>query len=64
MSNNTIDAKRYILWTPPPPVGYWILPGSTSVSSIKFSMLTKPNWLHRKMMQWLMGWKWENNNES
>ena len=61
MSDHAIDAKRYTIWTPPPPAGYWILPGSTSVSTIKFSMLAKPNWLHRKMMQWLMGWKWEDN---
>lgn len=61
MSDHTIDAKRYTLWTPPPPVGYWILTGSTSVSSIKFAMLAKPHWLHRKMMQWLMGWKWEDS---
>ena len=61
MSDRMIDAKRYTVLTPPPPAGYWILPGSTSASSVNFSMPAKPNWVHRKMMQWLMGWKWEDN---
>lgn len=63
MSDHMLDAARYAIWTPPI-AGYWILPGSTSASSVKFSMLAKPNWLHRKMMQWLLGWKWEDSNGS
>ncbi len=64
MSDHMVDAMLYSIWTQQPPAGYWIIPGSTYVKSIKFSMYAKPNWLHRKMMQWLMGWKWENNNGS
>lgn len=61
----TTDGKDrtppWTLITPPPPVGWWILPGSIPSCQIKFSVPSKPNWLHRKMMQWLMGWKWEEN---
>ena len=61
----TTDGKdRTPPWTfikPPPAVGWWILPGSIPSCQIKFSVPSKPNRLHRKMMQWLMGWKWEEN---
>ena len=59
MSDHMLDAARYTIRMQPPSVGYWILPGSSPVYSIKFGVPVKPNWLHRKMMQWLMGWKWE-----
>ena len=63
MSDHALDASRYTLWKPTV-AGWWILPGSTSASGVNFSMPAKPNWVHRKMMQWLMGWKWEDSNGS
>lgn len=57
--SNTPNAARYTVLTPPPVVGWWILPGSIPTNCTKFSVRARPNWLHRKMMQWLMGWKWE-----
>ena len=55
----TKDDNAYVFHIPPPPVGYWILPGGTEAGRIKFSAHSKPNLLHRLMMRWLMGWKWE-----
>ena len=43
----------------PKVVGWWVLPGGQNSAQIKFSVFVKPNWLHRKMMLWLMGWKYE-----
>jgi hypothetical protein len=40
-------------------IGYWILPGSTNTHSVKFTVYNKPNWFHCKMMQLVLGWKWE-----
>lgn len=38
-------------------VGRWILPGS-GVHSVTFACWTKPKWLHRFMMEKLLGWKY------
>ena len=48
----------YTLHTPPPPVGYWELPGSTPQFGTRFSAIKKPNWFHRTMMRVLLGWTW------
>lgn len=61
MNDHMVNASRYAIKVPPSAVGWWILPGSISEMSTKFSAYSKPNWLHRKMMLWLMGWKWENS---
>lgn len=61
--DHTIDAARYAIWTPPV-AGWWILPGGIPNCQTKFATPSKPNWLHRKMMQWLMGWRWEASNGS
>lgn len=45
--------------SPPPPVGYWIMPGSTKTWQTKFAVYTKPRWHVRKMMLWVFGWDWE-----
>jgi hypothetical protein len=55
----TEDDNAYVFHVPPPPIGYWVLPGGTEAGRIKFSAYSKPNLLHRLMMRWLMGWKWE-----
>lgn len=40
-------------------VGYWVLPGSKKGFGTKFGMIAKPNKFHRLMMQWMLGWVWE-----
>jgi hypothetical protein len=50
----------YKLHTPPPAVGYWVMPGSVSaVTTIKFTAFKRPRWLTRKMMYYVFEWKWE-----
>lgn len=49
----------YEIRFPPPPVGWWILPGSSEKGCIKFSGHKRPRWLTRKMMEWVFEWKWE-----
>lgn len=43
----------------PQPVGYWILPGSTSSWSVRFSVIKMPNKFHIFMMKVLLGWSFE-----
>ena len=45
--------------TPPPIIGYWIMPGSDRGWKTKFAAYTKPRWHVRKMMLWVFGWAWE-----
>jgi hypothetical protein len=54
--NNT-----YSVSTPPPIIGYWVLPGSSSAYTTTFAGYSKPNWFHRKMMQVVLGWKWKDD---
>lgn len=53
-----VDAARYTIKMPPPPVGWWVLPGDGAYKT-KLSAYSKPNWFHRKMMLWILGFKWE-----
>jgi hypothetical protein len=46
-------------FTPPEPVGWWILPGGTVGYTIKFSCHKKPNWLVRTSMKYVFGWTYE-----
>jgi len=57
----TFSSKHLHLgfYKPPACVGYWVFPGSKKGYETKFSMTGKPNWFHRLMMKWLMGWVWE-----
>ena len=45
--------------TPPPVVGYWVMPGSSKSWQTKFAAYEKPRWLVRKSMLWVFGWAWE-----
>ena len=58
----TFSSEKHIhigFYKPPPYVGYWVFPGSAKGYETKFSMTGKPNWFHRMMMKWLLGWVWE-----
>lgn len=44
----------------PKPVGRWVLPGSNQYGGVAFDVFYKPNWMHRKMMEILMGWEYQN----
>jgi hypothetical protein len=57
--NLNIGAEPYTFYTPPPIAGYWVFPGSTKGFETKFSVTDKPNWLHRKTMALLLGFRWE-----
>jgi hypothetical protein len=50
---------EYTFFSPPPPVGYWVLPGGSPAGFIKFSCHRKPRWLTIKMMWWIFEWKYE-----
>jgi hypothetical protein len=41
------------------PVGRWVLPGSNQYGGVAFDVFYKPNWFHRKMMEILMGWEYQ-----
>lgn len=49
----------FTLSSPPPPVGYWVMPGGTATWYTKFAVYKKPRWHVRKMMLWVFGWDWE-----
>jgi len=50
---------EYTFFVPPPPVGWWVLPGGGPSAQIKFSAHKKPRWLTIKMMWWIFEWKYE-----
>ena len=50
---------EYTFISPPPAVGYWVLPGGSPAGYIKFSCHNKPRWLTIKMMWWIFEWKYE-----
>ena len=41
------------------PVGRWVLPGSNQYGGVAFDVFYKPCWFHRKMMEILMGWEYQ-----
>ena len=49
----------YTLYTPPKPVGYWILPGGLGGTVMRFAAYSKPRWLTRTMMRLVFEWEWE-----
>ena len=51
----------YTFYVPPPPMGYWVLPGSAPTSEVRFMMTKKPNWLYRTFMRVLLGWEWRDS---
>jgi hypothetical protein len=44
----------YMLYSPPPVVGYICLS-----PNFKIGMTKKPNWFHLKMIRLVFGWVWE-----
>ena len=58
-----VDMKGHTILAPPKPVGYWKMPGSDGVGSVKFSAYKRPRWLTIKMMWYIFEWKWEEVNE-
>jgi hypothetical protein len=51
--------QTHSMLLPPPVVGWWILPGSTSVQSYKIAIYKKPRWLTRKLMWLLLEFQYE-----
>ena len=47
------------IYTPPPVVGWWLMPGSVPGCRTQFAVYKKPSWLHIKLMALLLGWKYE-----
>ena len=54
----------FVLHTPPPVIGYWVMPGGTKAWQTKFAVYTKPRWHVRKMMLWVFGWGWEDSKKA
>lgn len=50
---------KYTISSQPKIIGWWWLPGSDHTCGTRFGVTKKPSWLNIKMMQWLMGWRWE-----
>lgn len=40
----------------PKHVGYWVISGSFNIHVVK-----RPNWLHRRMAEVLLGWTWKDS---
>ena len=57
--NLTYKGTLNFMDQPPPIVGWWVLPGSKESYWTGFAAHCKPNWLHRFMMEKLMGWKYK-----
>lgn len=58
--NETPIGAETPTWTfqmPPPSPGYWRFPGS-SVYATELHMSERPRWLTRKLMWWLLEFKW------
>jgi hypothetical protein len=53
------EIEPYKLYTPPPVVGWWILPGSSGSSAVKIACYTKPRWVNIKMMKYILGFGYE-----
>jgi hypothetical protein len=50
---------EYTLYSPPKPVGWWVVPGGSLEGCVKFACFKKPNWLVRFSMRYVFGWKYE-----
>jgi hypothetical protein len=57
-----VKSGQYTFHASPPVVGYWVFPGSVKGYATKFASVCKPNWLHRKTMELLLGFKLEDNS--
>ena len=53
------NQKSYKFWTPPPAVGWWVLPGAYGGNACKIACYTKPRWLNIKLMKYLLGFGYE-----
>ena len=53
------EIEPYKLYTPPPVVGWWVLPGSSGSFAFKIACYTKPRWFTIKMMKYILGFTWE-----
>jgi hypothetical protein len=53
------ETEPYKLYTPPPVVGWWVLPGSSSYSAFKIACYTKPRWFTIKMMKYILDFTWK-----
>ena len=56
MPDNQVEYKIY---TPPKPVGYWILDAGSGVCHTKFGQYKKPHRIQIWFTEKLLGWKWE-----
>jgi hypothetical protein len=52
----------YAIKDPPPICGYWVLPCQEEAYATMFAAYSRPNWFHRKMMSWVLGFKWREKN--
>jgi hypothetical protein len=52
------EGKTYTIFSPPKPVGYWVLYGEGS-TNVSFSMYHKPNRIQRWFTNKLLGWTWK-----
>jgi len=57
------NQQTYKLWSPPPAVGRWVLPGAYGGNACKIACYTKPRWLNIKLMKYLLGFGYEEIHE-
>lgn len=55
MEKNIISTLKVI--TPPEYVGGYRI-GKLESGYTQFNLTYKPNWFHRQMMKWCLGWYW------
>jgi hypothetical protein len=53
------ETEQYKLYTPPPAVGWWVLPGAFRGQACKIACYTKPRWLTIKLMKYILEFGYE-----
>lgn len=48
-----MENEPYLIYQPPPRAGHWLICGDLEIYTLK-----RPNWFHRLMAAYLLGWKW------
>ena len=53
-------SSGYTFYQPPPPVGYWVFPGSAPSGEFIIMLPKRPRWLTRKFMS-IFEFEWRDN---
>ncbi len=56
-------SQEYTIWSPPKPIGYWVLYPNAVGGQFKFAVNHKPTDEQIKNTTALLGWGWEDAEE-